>query len=175
MSDQALLIDVPQHAGVEDENARFTLDDIFEWAKKRADVEKFQLDVAACEEAHRAERWYSKEQDGLSLQWWGNVWCNPPWSDIEPWVVKAWLETMSSSAVLSVAMLLPGDRRHRPWWQRHVEPYRDRRQMRAGVALETHDPPTRPAYGHPGNPRGIGCAEPNFTSVLLVWKRTPEP
>jgi site-specific DNA-methyltransferase (adenine-specific) len=30
------------------------------------------------------------DQDGLSMDWTGrHVYCNPPWSDIDPWVEKA--------------------------------------------------------------------------------------
>lgn len=39
------------------------------------------LDPASCAEANkivRAERFFTKEQDGLSLEWSGRVWLNPP-------------------------------------------------------------------------------------------------
>lgn len=47
------------------------------------------------------------------------MWCNPPYSAIEPWVQKAW----KSSADL-VVMLLPANRTEQGWWQRWVEPGR---------------------------------------------------
>ena len=40
------------------------------------------LDPASCELANqtvRAARYYSKEDDGLSKAWYGNVWLNPPY------------------------------------------------------------------------------------------------
>src|SRR5207253_2666456 len=41
------------------------------------------LDPASCYEANqtvRASRYYTKEDDGLSKEWYGNVWLNPPYS-----------------------------------------------------------------------------------------------
>lgn len=41
------------------------------------------LDPASCalaNETVKATTYYAKEQDGLSLPWYGNVWLNPPYS-----------------------------------------------------------------------------------------------
>lgn len=35
--------------------------------------------------AHRTYDGSCAEQDGLSMPWFGNVWCNPPYSDPAPW------------------------------------------------------------------------------------------
>jgi hypothetical protein len=43
---------------------------------------KIDLDPASCEEAQKtvkAKTYYTKEDDGLSQEWRGNVWCNPPY------------------------------------------------------------------------------------------------
>ena len=42
------------------------------------------LDPASCATANevvRAARYYTKEQDGLTRPWFGNVWLNPPFSN----------------------------------------------------------------------------------------------
>lgn len=51
------------------------------------------LDPASCKEAQRlvkAAKYYTKEQDGLTKEWHGNVWLNPPFSRdlIKPFVHK---------------------------------------------------------------------------------------
>src|SRR6185295_6484434 len=53
----------------------------------------FTVDVAASLTNRKVHRYYSIEEDGLSQSWAGErVWCNPPFSCIEPWVRKAWQE-----------------------------------------------------------------------------------
>src|SRR2546430_17584816 len=45
------------------------------------------LDPASCELANRtvkADKYYTKEDDGLSKEWHGNVWLNPPYGKINP-------------------------------------------------------------------------------------------
>lgn len=90
---------------------------------------QFTLDVAALPRNAKLERYYTPEQDGLAQSWEGErVWCNPPYSNIEPWVVKAW----ESRAEL-VVMLLPANRTEQGWWQRQIEPRRDQPN---GVRIE---------------------------------------
>ncbi|MFT3836746.1 MAG: DNA N-6-adenine-methyltransferase [Myxococcaceae bacterium] len=166
-----LFPEVLPNAGNDDENQRYTIRRALGWVMQKVGILGFTLDVAACRAAHVAKHWYGPEQphpelrDGLQRIWFGDTFNNPPWSDIEPWVVKAWAEWRNGTCT-SIAMLLPGSRRHSKWWQEHVEPYRDR----PGSPLRTFEPPERFPYGNPSNPLGVGCPEPNFTSVLLVWK-----
>lgn len=45
------------------------------------------LDPASCELANRtvkAARYYSKEDDGLSKEWAGRIWLNPPYGKLNP-------------------------------------------------------------------------------------------
>jgi len=51
----------------------------------------FDLDVAAPPggvEYIPARRHFSCEEDGLSQEWYGRVWCNPPYSAVTPWAEK---------------------------------------------------------------------------------------
>lgn len=179
---QGTLIDVPAYSGNEDDNQRFTLEPAKQWCLALNNLDRFTLDVAACPESHLAPVWYGQQDDGsfldglhtLSNPWHGDVFCNPPWNHIGPWVDLAWIEMSKRPDLLTVTMLLPGNRTHRPWWQELVEPFRDGGTSPTGIGgarLKSHFAPERFAYGHPGNPRGIGCGEPNFTSVALVWRR----
>jgi hypothetical protein len=105
--------------------------------------------------------------DGLSGSWKGRrVWCNPPYSDIEPWLVKAW----NSDADL-VVTLLPASRTDQGWWRKHVEQARD---LGCGeyVPLDWNSFRTEFIRGRlkflkDGKPLG----SPRFGSVLLIWQR----
>jgi phage N-6-adenine-methyltransferase len=47
----------------------------------------FDLDVCADSNNHKCEKYFTKEQDGLSQEWEGMVWCNPPYGrEIGDWV-----------------------------------------------------------------------------------------
>lgn len=153
-----------------DLDSRFTLRPTLDWCKRVAKVEAFDLDVAACAEAHCAPRYYTIDDDGLRQPWNApHVWCNPPYSDIGPWVARAW-EQMRAGACELVAMLLPATRSEQPWWQDMVEPFRDRRKR--GIRLTTHYLPGRQNFGIPGNPLGVGVGSPPFPVVMLLWSRS---
>jgi phage N-6-adenine-methyltransferase len=150
---------------------RYTTRETIMWCKERAGVGAFDLDVAACAESHWSERYYTKADDGLAQPWdGGRVWCNPPYSDIAPWVEKAWAEWADRSYRFRervIAMLLPAIKTEQPWWHAHVEPHRDR----AGKILHTHFVPGRTAFARPGS-GGVGQSGAPFGCVLLVWRRT---
>lgn len=80
-----------------------------EWATPQALFDEwnakyhFTLDVAASAENAKCERYYTKEDDGLSKPWKGRVWCNPPYGrEIGKWVEKGF-----RCDAASVVMLLP--------------------------------------------------------------------
>lgn len=50
----------------------------------------FTCDVAASSENSLCDYYFTKEFDALKEEVWGKVnWCNPPYSDITPWINKA--------------------------------------------------------------------------------------
>lgn len=64
----------------------------------------FTLDVAADPGNAKCSQFFSVEDDGLAQDWRGNVvWCNPPFSEIPPWLEKAVFE--QRRGVLSVLLL----------------------------------------------------------------------
>jgi phage N-6-adenine-methyltransferase len=164
----------PDRDEVPDE--RYTTRETLDLCRKLADVAEFTLDVAACEESHVAERWYGRVENGLVQPWHGYVWCNPPYSDIEPWVEKAWDEIVRDG-VRRIAMLLPATRTEQPWWQKWVEHRREGRwptgskQPRGSLGrLVTHFLPTRIGFSAPGlGGRAIQGSAP-FGCVLLVFR-----
>jgi phage N-6-adenine-methyltransferase len=86
--------------------------------EKRLNIDFFACDLAASNENHIAEQWYSEEENSLVQSWsdwYGWCFCNPPYADIEPWVRKAYWESKLGA---QVAMLLPasvGSNWYRDW------------------------------------------------------------
>lgn len=84
----------------------------------------FTIDVAAAPHNTKCDRYFTAADNGLVQSWRGErVWCNPPFSNVAPWVHKAWAEYEDTAGI---AMLLPANRTEQLWWQQMVEPYRDR-------------------------------------------------
>jgi phage N-6-adenine-methyltransferase len=123
---------------------------------------RFTIDVAALPHNAKLPRFYTPEQDGLAQSWAGErVWCNPPYSDIEPWTKKAWAESADCGVIV---MLLPANRTEQGWWQRHVEPHRDR-----GEGLRVEFLPGRPRFIKHGFDRVEPNQRPPFGCCLLIW------
>lgn len=125
-----------------------------------AGVDGFDLDVAANAENAKAPRWYGLEADGLAQAWRGRVWCNPPYSDIRPWVQKAWDEQSSTT---SIVMLLPANRTEQSWWQDLVEP-----ALRDG-RLRCYFLKGRRRFDRPGWTPPAKGDRPPFGLCVLVW------
>lgn len=134
----------------------------------------FTLDPCAHPEAPVSQaigHGFTIEEDGLRKPWsTESVFCNPPFSDIEPWAAKAHEEMRAGCAL--VAMLVPANRTEQRWWQQYVEPYRDRLPRIARPTLATRFLPKRFKFGFPGDPTGRGGSSPTFGCVLLVWRQS---
>lgn len=77
----------------------------------------FELDVCADHENAKAAKYYTKEIDGLSQEWPGVVWCNPPYGrEIGKWIAKAYESSLSGSTVV---MLIPA-RTDTKYWHEYV-------------------------------------------------------
>lgn len=140
----------------------------------------FDLDVAASEHNAKAPRFYTRDDDGLTKPWTGSVWCNPPYSDIRPWVEKAWaawgapggydwehtVRLCRDAAPFRIVMLLPANRTEQKWWQELVEPFRDR----GGSPLHVEFLPGRMRFERPGWTPGPKGNRPPFGCCLLIWE-----
>ena len=63
----------------------------------------FDLDVASpVGGSGIAPKWFDKSIDGLSQEWFGNVWMNPPYSNPTPWVEKFVAHSGGGIALLPV-------------------------------------------------------------------------
>jgi phage N-6-adenine-methyltransferase len=120
---------------------------------------RFTIDVAASAENAKLPRFYTAEDDGLAQDWTGErVFCNPPYSRIEPWCEKA----HGGSAEL-VVMLLPANRTEQGWWQRQVEP-----QRLAGL-ISVEFLAGRLRFLKPGQNRIAPNERPPFGCCLVIW------
>lgn len=76
----------------------------------------FQTDVCALPENAKCEAFYTPEQDGLSQEWTGVCWCNPPYGrQIWEWVRKA------AESEATVVMLIPA-RTDTKWFHDYILP-----------------------------------------------------
>ena len=78
---------------------------LFEFAQHR--YGKFQLDVCASRANSKCQYHIGEPENGLACPWENLNWCNPPYSDITPWVEKANWE--ASYRWNSTVMLPPAD------------------------------------------------------------------
>lgn len=78
----------------------------------------FDLDVAADWSNYKAPAFYTEAEDGLSEDWWGTVYCNPPYGrNIGDWLHKAYdaQTRVGVDRVHKVVMLVPS-RTDTKWW-----------------------------------------------------------
>ncbi len=124
---------------------------------------RFTIDAAASPTNARLERYWTREDDALTKSWEGErVWCNPPYSNIEPWLIKATDEYIHTPLTV---MLLPANRTEQGWWQRYVEPYRDQRNYELRVEFL----PGRMRFDRPNAVIGPKGDRPPFGCCLLIW------
>lgn len=69
-------------------------------------VYHFTVDICANDQNFKMRPYMTEADDSLSMEWHGRIWCNPPYSDIRPWVEKALMEVQCGHAEI-VVMLLP--------------------------------------------------------------------
>lgn len=163
----------PQQVGVrgalDSVDDRATTPEVF--AQIEAEHGPFTIDVAASDENAKCERYYTRDDDGLAQPWSAEaVFGNPPYSNIRPWVEKAWAE---APAARTIVLLVPADRTEQGWWQDLVEPFRDR----PGSLLSVEFLRGRLRFLRPGETEVPPNSRPPFGCCLLIWRcsRPPPP
>lgn len=77
----------------------------------------FDIDVCATKKNAKCKKFYTKKQDGLSQEWKGVCWCNPPYGrEIIKWVRKA---SDSAKNGATVIMLIPA-RTDTKWFHDYI-------------------------------------------------------
>lgn len=127
---------------------------------------RFTVDAAAAAHNAKLPRYWTEQDDGLTQSWAGErVYCNPPYSNIEPWVLKAWSETGADIIV----MLLPANRTEQAFWQNHIEPRRDQ----PGSPLTVRFLPGRIRFLKPRQQFFNSNDRPPFGCCLCIWNHKP--
>lgn len=153
---------VKKNGARDDVDDRSTRPEIFDPLNK---FHGFTLDVAASAGNAKCKKFFTREVNGLAQSWAGEVaWCNPPYSNILDWVVKASQETTLNGCQKAV-LLLPANRCEQGWWQNYIEPFRDRR-----IGVETTFLAGRPRFDWPKD-RVVPAKgdRPPFGLVVVVF------
>lgn len=163
--------------------------------EQRNALHRFTLDACATHANAKTDLYYTIEGlarkgllvagvagDGLTGEWFGRVWCNPPFSELWAWVAKCWQEVAADSLrdlgrLELIDFLMPATRCEQDGWQRLVEPYRDGRAVLVpGWRLKTDFLPGRQHFLKDGapilNPETGKRSSPKFGCVMLTWTRT---
>jgi len=77
------------------------------WQPFAKAVGGFDLDPAAgCEPTQIATERYTKEDDGLTSPWFGDVWLNPPFSEKTPWYKRLVDQYWNGDVTRAVALAM---------------------------------------------------------------------
>lgn len=78
---------------------------------------RFELDVCATAKTAKCRRYFTPEDDGLTQEWAGVCWMNPPYGrEIERWMAKA-VDSAHGGAL--VVCLVPA-RTDTRWWHKYA-------------------------------------------------------
>lgn len=113
----------------------------------------FGCDVAASAENKLCSVHYDENDNALNQEWFDNNWCNPPYSDIAPWVEKAIEQHRSGKTTV---MLVPSDTSVK-WFKRAFESCNEVRFISGRLSF-VNAATQKPVNGN------------NKGSVLFIWK-----
>ena len=104
---------------------------------------RFNLDACATADNHKCEKYFTKEEDGLSKKWGGySVWCNPPYSNIKDWAKKCYEEGHKPNT--TVVMLIPS-RTDTKWWHNYIQYKSEVRFIKGRLKFSNSNPAPFPS------------------------------
>ena len=96
----------------------------------------FDIDVCATEENKKCNKYFSVDDDGLSKQWSGICWMNPPYGrEIKQWVRNAYQETIVQENADKVVCLVPV-RSDTKWWHEFIMNAKEIRFLNKRLSFE---------------------------------------
>ena len=114
-------------------------------AALEAEFGRFDLDPCATDATAKADRYYTREENGLVQDWSGLVFVNPPYSNVVPWVEKAIAECRAERAC---SLLLLPNNTDTAWFHDLVLRWCSVRFLRGRIAFLGHD--GQPVTGNRG-------------------------
>lgn len=113
----------------------------------------FDGDVAASFDNSLSSNFYTESDDSLSKRWFKSNWCNPPYSNITPWVKKAIEQHKLGKTVV---MLVPSDTSVK-WFKLAFDSCNEVRFINGRISFINAET-QRPVNGN------------NKGSVLFIWR-----
>ncbi|MFW2973688.1 MULTISPECIES: phage N-6-adenine-methyltransferase [Serratia] len=123
----------------------------------------FFLDAAADDGNALCAHYLTESDNALSVEWvsYGAIWCNPPYSDITPWVIKAAGQCRVQNQ--PIVMLLPADT-STGWFSLALQSVDEVRFITDGRLAFINSATGKP--GKNGNSKG---------SLLFIWRPFIKP
>ncbi|MEQ2025369.1 phage N-6-adenine-methyltransferase [Xenorhabdus szentirmaii] len=117
----------------------------------------FYLDAAAADSNALCTHYLTERDNALECDWvsYSSIWCNPPYSDIGPWVNKAAIECRKQCQ--TIVMLVPSDTSV-GWFKLALETVDEVRLITGGRISFINAETQKPVNGN------------NKGSLLLIWR-----
>ncbi|WP_060442513.1 phage N-6-adenine-methyltransferase [Serratia marcescens] len=123
----------------------------------------FFLDATADDGNALCAHYQTEQDNALSIDWvsYGSIWCNPPYSDITPWMLKAAEQCRVQNQ--SIVMLLPADT-STGWFSLALQSVDEVRLITDGRLAFINSTTGKP--GKNGNSK---------SSLLFIWRQFVKP
>ena len=99
---------------------------------------RFTLDVAADAANAKCAEFFDEAADGLTQDWRGVCWCNPPYREQSRWVKKAFAEARAGRA--TTVLLVPA-RTNTGWWHDYCMKATEIRYIRGRLKFDDQPNP----------------------------------
>ena len=125
------------------------IDDEYETPPELVELlcEKFnvqpKLDVAATDENHKFDVYFTKEDNAIIQDWKLDAWCNHPHTLHKEFVEKAYQEWQKNN--ITVMMIIPSNTGRTRYWHKFIEPYAEYKMIKGNIRFLKDGIPTKDA------------------------------